>query len=188
MNAYQCFHSHYFINDYINDKCICIMFEYVLELLSGKGCSKAIRSHAFLFWMCRLLESSASGLVYIIIQALVGLNLVPMELILARCLNISMVYNIMSSLLIEWTMHDKMYGWYDVSGQWGHDMMMNSYIAAITNLGFPINWTQHGWRFNTAYSAPRALESASWELALKPIIYNNSSIMHAYMWRVPPAS
>ena len=33
------------------------------------------------------------------------------------------------------------------------------------------------------YWAPRAPESTSWELALKPIIYNNSSIFHSYTWR-----
>ena len=32
------------------------------------------------------------------------------------------------------------------------------------------------------------MESASWELALKPIIYNNNSVTHSYTWRVPPAS
>ena len=54
-------------------------------------------------------------------------------------------------------------------------------------MGFLINNTTQ-MTFNKVYWAPRALKSASWDLALKPIMYNNNSITHSYTWRVPPAS
>ena len=48
----------------------------------------------------------------------------------------------------------------------------------VTDMGFLINNTTQ-MTFNRVYWAPRALESASWELALKPIIYNYNSITHS---------
>ena len=59
--------------------------------------------------------------------------------------------------------------------------------TTVTDMGFLINNTTH-MTFNKVYWAPRDLESASSELALKPIIYNSNSITHSYTWRVPPAS
>ena len=39
-----------------------------------------------------------------------------------------------------------------------------------------------------AYSAPRALESTSWELALMPVLYNNNPIIHTRFTYVESAS
>ena len=56
------------------------------------------------------------------------------------------------------------------------------FCVYVMDMGFLINNTTQ-ISFNRVYWAPRALESASWQLALKPIIYNYNTISHSYTWR-----